>query len=528
LTRESEELTVERKLVVVFDICSSTTILEDLKRTDNLAGWRNLLIGTKDFLRRESEKLGMELYKFIGDGWVLLFPDTIDRVEFCFFLQQLSRWFDAQFETTISPLLSHPPNPIGLMFGVDSGELVKLEMDERIEYLGRAINVAARLQANTKELDGGPSYKALFSKNSLNSPVPRPANIIVQPITLELRNISPSRIDCLVFEALEISRARPQPARKMANTGSRSKGAKSRSTIRVKKTAAPNHFEAWNKAQEIWTRPAFRELRSKVFERLRDSSIPWTQQDVTEGKEVARLMDEFAHLSQFLSEGVMIDTWDDPLAKAWIVLEPIVKEERAKQDWAEKWRRFEEMGQKALAKLVREGRDPLRELRLGEITFDYLPGSPLAHGWALRETNNPPTFSANEKHGLSISAKERYALDYEPKPPNGLCGRVELSARYSADAVVYLKVLMEGREAKDSKIGWIAFRLGNGGPKKEAHNEWAVYVAGSERVGWVNLRLPLHYYVAQTFGTDQRLVYKELLGLRLRGSLDISPIQFIR
>ena len=32
MTRESEGLAVERRLVVVFDICSSTTILEELKR----------------------------------------------------------------------------------------------------------------------------------------------------------------------------------------------------------------------------------------------------------------------------------------------------------------------------------------------------------------------------------------------------------------------------------------------------------------------------------------------------------------
>src|SRR5436309_2570100 len=103
----------------------------------------------KDFLQNTGSKLDLELYKFIGDGWVLLFPHTAPRTDLCFFLEQLSSWFEAQFETEIEPLLSRRPSPVGLMFGIDAGELIRLEMDGRIEYLGRAINVAARLQSKT-------------------------------------------------------------------------------------------------------------------------------------------------------------------------------------------------------------------------------------------------------------------------------------------------------------------------------------------------------------------------------------------
>jgi hypothetical protein len=47
-TVDTDCLSFERKLIVVFDICSSTKILEELKRTDNLECWRNFLIGLKD------------------------------------------------------------------------------------------------------------------------------------------------------------------------------------------------------------------------------------------------------------------------------------------------------------------------------------------------------------------------------------------------------------------------------------------------------------------------------------------------
>jgi hypothetical protein len=57
MTREDDAPTVVRKIVVVFDICSSTSVLEDLNSTDNLPRWRNLLIGLKTFLIEQSGHL---------------------------------------------------------------------------------------------------------------------------------------------------------------------------------------------------------------------------------------------------------------------------------------------------------------------------------------------------------------------------------------------------------------------------------------------------------------------------------------
>jgi len=200
---ESEELGRERHLVVVFDICSSTTILEDLKRTDNLAAWRDLLLDMKANLQEEGSRLAMCLYKFIGDGWVLLFPDSVPKKELCGFLCRFSEWYRSQFERSIRPLLLQEPSPIGLMFGIDAGELIRLELNEQVEYLGRAINVASRLQAQTKDLRGGPSYKALFSRNSFNSPAPPPGEITVESTKVSLRNISPATIECFIFQTLQ-------------------------------------------------------------------------------------------------------------------------------------------------------------------------------------------------------------------------------------------------------------------------------------------------------------------------------------
>jgi hypothetical protein len=54
----------------------------------------------------------------------------------------------------------------------------------------------------------------------------------------------------------------------------------------------------------------------------------------------------------------MLDTWDDPVGKAWLILEPFVKEERKGCRWPKKWQSFQDLGLMALDKLVQEGRDP--------------------------------------------------------------------------------------------------------------------------------------------------------------------------
>jgi hypothetical protein len=203
MARGTEVSSRERHLVVVFDICSSTTILEDLKRTDNLRAWRNVLIHLKDQLLEKGAPLQMNLYKFIGDGWVLLFPDDVPKTELCALLRELCRSYETQFDACIKPMLSQEPNPIGLMFGIDAGELIRLELNGQFEYVGRAINVASRLQSYTKELPGGPSNKAIFSKNSFNSPAPPPTGLEVEPVKVSLRNISPATMQCFALQAYQ-------------------------------------------------------------------------------------------------------------------------------------------------------------------------------------------------------------------------------------------------------------------------------------------------------------------------------------
>ena len=190
MTRESDKPTLVRKIVVVFDICSSTSLLEDLKSSDNLEHWRDLLIALKEFLSDQSLRLHFDAYKFIGDGWVLLFPTETSKDGLLDFISGLSAAFYGHFYAQVEPFLQSTAGVWGITVGVDSGELIRLEMNEQIEYLGRAINVATRLQTATKELSGGPADKALFSKNSFNSLGRGRAEFKVRETKVQLRNIS--------------------------------------------------------------------------------------------------------------------------------------------------------------------------------------------------------------------------------------------------------------------------------------------------------------------------------------------------
>lgn len=108
-------------------------------------------------------------------------------------------------------------------------------------------------------------------------------------------------------------------------------------------------FEAWLKAQEIWVLDDFTADRGKVFVRLDNLSQVWTPEDEALGLKTCRRVDEFVRLAPYLGKRRMLRVWGDPLAKAWLVLEPLVRLERDRTAWPAKWDAFERFGTKALS-----------------------------------------------------------------------------------------------------------------------------------------------------------------------------------
>lgn len=201
MTRRNEKPEIVRNLVIFSDICSSTTILEDLKATDNLGSWVNLLINLKENFIGWGQQRGIEMHKFIGDGWVFLAAHDITKDRLFGFLDQCWYILDiAMREENIYDKLSRTPEPLGLTFGIDSGELIKLEMNEQVEYVGRPLNVAARLQGAAKKYSKGNSVSGLISRSALaqlRGEITDPDFSKFEPVKVSLKNIGGGQeIDC--------------------------------------------------------------------------------------------------------------------------------------------------------------------------------------------------------------------------------------------------------------------------------------------------------------------------------------------
>jgi len=184
------------RIVVVIDLCSSSQIMEDLLLSEKFDRYEAFLTCVKRWLMNWTEahssaKGRFELYKFTGDGWILLFPDMIRGELLVQFMYSLCEMIDAELARHILPNLSTMPAVLGATLGVEAGNLIRMTMNEREEYVGRALNIACRLQnaVNDKESRHG-CYRALISARLYNERLAKTsARYKVESATCSLRNI---------------------------------------------------------------------------------------------------------------------------------------------------------------------------------------------------------------------------------------------------------------------------------------------------------------------------------------------------
>jgi hypothetical protein len=165
----------QEAIVVVFDICSSSTIVEELTVNNALHRYVSLVGKMKNFLARLQMRHApprFGFYKFTGDGWILLFPVERDAEGQAVggdyvlgVMRGLSLWFARTFDTWASLYLDARPPVVGLTFGVDRGNLVRTTIFQKDEYLAHAIIMATRLQSELST-EASPGYKAL-TRNSV-------------------------------------------------------------------------------------------------------------------------------------------------------------------------------------------------------------------------------------------------------------------------------------------------------------------------------------------------------------------------
>ena len=197
-------LAVQGKVIVVtFDMCSSSTLVEQLTLKGDLKRLQRLLTVVKRYLMERQKTLPFDVYKFVGDGWILLFPETTNGKELLQFLKDLCIYFKAQLRKEVLQYLDSPPKTTGLTFGMDKGMLVAMLMYNQREYVGRAINVACRLQSAIKDKGGSPANRALVTNAVYNEHLAPAAGFRVFKVSRTLRNIGNDAIfKCRKIELL--------------------------------------------------------------------------------------------------------------------------------------------------------------------------------------------------------------------------------------------------------------------------------------------------------------------------------------
>jgi class 3 adenylate cyclase len=181
---------IEQAIVVAFDMCSSSNIIDDLTKGKNVQPLTKFFGELELYLAKEQSTLPFDPYKFTGDGWLLLFPANTDGARLLRFLEGLCLFFVVEFRRSLLPHLSHKPALVGSSFGIEKGELIPITMNGQREYIGRAINVACRLQAALKDKGSSPANNALMSNRVYSEYFVQTKPHRVQKVTRTLRNIN--------------------------------------------------------------------------------------------------------------------------------------------------------------------------------------------------------------------------------------------------------------------------------------------------------------------------------------------------
>jgi class 3 adenylate cyclase len=179
-------------LVVAFDMCSSSKILEDLTRTKSLDQFDRLLKNLQVWLAANAEASGYVLYKFTGDGWIMLFPaEKLNGTRLMAFLLQLCERHQKLRRDFVDGHLESTPDSIGITIGMDIGPVKRIRFATGdVEFVGRAINVACRLQTAVKDKTPGPDYRCLMSRKVYNKLMKNSTEFYFGPADRVLRNIS--------------------------------------------------------------------------------------------------------------------------------------------------------------------------------------------------------------------------------------------------------------------------------------------------------------------------------------------------
>ena len=152
------------QIVVVFDISSSSKIIDDLSRHNDMARWISVLTQMDAFVTQRCEAIGFSNYKFLGDGWIIQRPQPFDAMALLGVLAEIHQHCIQLFRQEIEPFLDNVVELVGISFGIDEGQVYQASIGQTAELIGRAINIAARLQSVVTVKSDTPVGKALMRR----------------------------------------------------------------------------------------------------------------------------------------------------------------------------------------------------------------------------------------------------------------------------------------------------------------------------------------------------------------------------
>src|SRR6266436_1956184 len=122
-------------IVVAFDMCSSSDIIEELTLKGDMARFRGFLTKIKRYLASAHNAVLLDPYRFTGDGWILLFPSDTKGQSLLTFLRDFSAFYKKEFKNDVLRYLDTPPSITGLTFGLEKGPLSPMTMYGATEYV---------------------------------------------------------------------------------------------------------------------------------------------------------------------------------------------------------------------------------------------------------------------------------------------------------------------------------------------------------------------------------------------------------
>jgi len=199
LPKRTEHIKEKEGYIVYFDISSSSTIMEALQTSNKVSAWRILIIRIRKLLIDMTEAGRIEVYKFLGDGWIIFIKHGYTGEYIMDILAEIAFKFKLEYYNLIYHILEKEIPYQGMTFGIVFDKIYGIKMDGREEWIGRPLNVASRLQGQSskapkiiknKGLSSNVAFIEMFKDGS--------CTVRANKTKVKLRNIS-NKFECWFF-----------------------------------------------------------------------------------------------------------------------------------------------------------------------------------------------------------------------------------------------------------------------------------------------------------------------------------------